>query len=101
MIKPTIGRVVWYWPSKTDTSICSGGDQPLPALVCHVWTDSCINIAGFDANGMPFNRTSVLLYQEGGAPKPDSQFAEWMPYQKGQAAKTEALEEKVSADTAS
>lgn len=87
MIKPTVGRVVWYWPSKSEP-ICPGGDQPLAALVAHVWSDTCINIAGFDANGVPFNRTSVLLLQDGN-PRPDQQFAEWMPYQIGQAKKHE------------
>jgi hypothetical protein len=91
MIVPTIGRVVWYWPNRIEDHICVGGDQALPALVCHVWSDTCINIAGFDANGIPFNRTSVLLVQDGNA-RPDQHFAEWMPYQKGQAAKTEAAE---------
>jgi hypothetical protein len=98
MIKPTVGRVVWYWPSSTaDRELCSGGDQPLAALVTHVWSDSCINIAGFDANGVSFNRTSVLLVQDGN-PKPDAQYAEWMPYQKGQAAKTEQLETQLKQD---
>lgn len=97
MIKPSIGRVVWYWPPN-DVAIASGGDQALPALIAHVWSDTCINIAGFDANGEHFNRTSVTLWQgEGERPKADAifGFCEWMPYQKGQAAKTEALEAKL------
>lgn len=79
-IKPTVGRVVWYWPMTSD-QIVGGGDQPLAAIVAHVWTDSCINLAVFDANGVAHNRTSVLLVQEG-EPKPGAGFAEWMPYQK-------------------
>ena len=96
MITPTVGRVVWFWPSKEDRSICSGGEQPLPAIVCHVWSDSCVNLAGFDANGVSFSRASVPLHQEGN-PRPDAFFAEWMPYQKGQAAKTEQLEKAAAA----
>lgn len=84
MIVPTIGRVVWYWPGKSEP-IAQGGDQALAALVAHVWSDRCINIAGFDANGNHFARTSVLLVQDG-APRPSAQFAEWMPYQKQVAA---------------
>ena len=91
MIKPTVGRVVWYRPGPADSNICAGGDQPLAALIAHVWSDTCINIGGFDANGQPFSRTYVLLHQDGNE-RPDNTFAEWMPYQKGQAAKTEALE---------
>lgn len=91
MIKPTIGRVIWFWPSTSDTTIANGGDQPLPAFVTHVWSDTCVNIGGFDANGKPFGKTSVLLHQDGNE-RPDSFFAEWMPYQKGQAAKAEQAE---------
>ena len=90
MINPTIGRVVLFWPSRDDFAITSGGDQPLPALICHVWSDTCINIAGFDANGNHFSRTSVYLHQEDHN-RPGSFFAEWMPYQK-QVAKTEAAQ---------
>jgi len=79
MIKPTIGRVVWYWPTHKV-------DSPLPALICHVWSDTCINIGGFDQDGRPFGETSVLLHQYGN-PRPTQKFAEWMPYQIGQAKK--------------
>jgi hypothetical protein len=56
-----------------------------------VWSDTCVNLVVFNANGVPYNRTSVLLVQDAN-PVPGSQYCEWMPYQKGQAAKTEALE---------
>jgi len=90
MISPTVGRVVWYHPGSSDPGPSPEG-QPLAAIVSHVWSDTCINLAIFDANGVLYNRTSVLLVQDG-APVPSQQYAEWMPYQKGQAAKTEALE---------
>jgi hypothetical protein len=89
MIQPTVGRVVWYHPSKSDPGF-DGTQNPLAAIVAHVWTDSCVNLAIFDRNGCTFNRTSVFLYQ-GDTDRPSDQYAEWMPYQKGQAAKTEAL----------
>jgi hypothetical protein len=90
MIKPTIGRVVWYHPTGT-TEI----DQPHAALIAHVWSDTCVNLAAFDSNGVPYSNTSVFLYQ-GDGQKPSSQYAEWMPYQQGQAAKTEQLEKKLA-----
>ncbi len=95
MIKPTVGRVVWYWPSKEydirGLGICGGDSQPFAAIITHVWSDTCVNLAIFDANGKQFARTSVFLHQEG-YERPGEMFAEWMPYQKGQAAKTEERE---------
>lgn len=85
MIKPTIGRVVWFWPGLANEG------QPQAAIVAHVWSDTCVNLAVFDANGNASGRTSVLLHQDGNE-RQSACFAEWMPYQKGQAAKTEALE---------
>lgn len=95
MINPTVGRVVWYHPGASDPGF-DGSGRPLAAIVAHVWSDTCVNLACFDRNGIAFNRTSVFLYQ-GDTERPSSQYAEWMPYQKGRAAKTEALEKKVGA----
>lgn len=90
MIKPTIGRVVWYHPSPADAVAKNPGDIH-PALVTKVWSDSSINLAIFDSNGVPYPRTSVLLVQDG-EPSPASGYAEWMPYQIGQAARTAQAE---------
>jgi hypothetical protein len=99
MIKPTVGRVVWYY----DSNIGAG---PFAAIVAHVWSDTCVNLAVFNANGVALSRTSVYLVQEGAEKpgdvyaerKPGDVYAEWMPYQKGQAAKTETLERQIGAD---
>jgi hypothetical protein len=56
-----------------------------------VWSDTLINVGGFDHNGAPFAYTSLKLLQDD-EEAPEYAYAEWMPYQKGQAAKTEALE---------
>lgn len=87
MIQPTIGRVVLVQrrPGSTDFT------QAEPALVSYVWNDRMINVGGFDHNGMPFSYTSLRLLQDDDE-APQGAYAEWMPYQKGQAAKTEALE---------
>lgn len=92
MIKPTIGRVVLVQrrPGSTDIT------QAEPALVSYVWNDTLINVGGFDHNGAPFAYTSLKLLQDDDE-APESCYAEWMPYQKGQAAKTEALEKAASA----
>jgi len=93
MINPTVGRVVLFHPGRHFSGCSAGADVPLPALIARVWSDTCVNIGGFDANGLPFSATSVLLIQDSN-PVPDGgHYCEWMPYQKGQAAKTEALQE--------
>lgn len=95
MIKPTIGRVVWFWP-KGDKS-ATPKIQPLPALICHVINDTCVNLAAFWENGAPFGETSVELYQ-GEGERPKHRFCEWMPYQLGQAAKTQQPERDLTAE---
>jgi hypothetical protein len=99
MIKPTIGRVVWVHRAEF-LHRESVSDQPEPALVSYVWSDEIINVGGVDRNGQPFSATSVFLWNgEGAEPTGHSVWAEWMPYQKGQAAKTEALEKAATAGT--
>lgn len=87
MIKPTVGRVVWVIRPHSSLNI----QQPEVGFVTYVHGDRCINVAGFNSNGLPFQLTSLTLVQDD-EPKPEGNFACWMPYQKGQAAKTEALE---------
>lgn len=87
MIKPTVGRVVWVFRPHDTTN----PNQPEAALIAYVFTDRLISVGGFDHNGEPFSLTSVPLVQDD-EPEPEGNFAAWMPYQKGQAAKTEALE---------
>jgi hypothetical protein len=84
VIKPTTGRVVLFHRQK--------GDEPYAALVAYAHSDTCINVGGFDHGGLPFQETSVTLLQDDDPAPETGCYAEWMPYQKGQAAKTEALE---------
>lgn len=91
MIKPTVGRVVWakFCPDWT------GDHRPFAAIVTYVWNDRMVNLAIFDPNGAVHGATSVTLLQEGDVSEGDY-CCEWMPYQKGQAAKAEALEQKLT-----
>lgn len=85
MIKPTIGRVVWYYPGgKTQLQ-----SQPLAALIAYVHSDTCINIGYFDRNGVSWSQTSVALEQEPGDADWSYSFCTWMPYQVSQAKKHE------------
>ncbi len=85
MITPTIGRVVWVFRPFVTNDVL----QAEAAFVVYVWNDRLINVAGFDHDGNPFALTSLPLVQDD-EPKPEGNFAAWMPYQKGQAAKQDA-----------
>lgn len=90
MIQPTVGRVVWYHAA---LALRDPNGQPLAALVAKVIDDRTINLGGFNADGTPFSAQHVTLLQDGDElAQPDGPYAEWMPYQKGQAAKVEQLQ---------
>jgi hypothetical protein len=98
MIKPTPCRMVEYHPQGDDPLVKHQiGLDPLAAIVTGVHNDRCINVAVFGADGSgPYARKSVYLAQPD-APQPNNtSYATWMAYQVGQAAKTEALEQKLS-----
>lgn len=96
MIKPTVGRVVWFRPSESTIDVYGlGKDARLAAIITRVWNDARVALCVFNPDGIPMARTAVTLVQEGVAPFEEE--CEWMPYQKGQAAKTEALEKQVAA----
>jgi hypothetical protein len=76
MIKPTVGRVVWYWLARGTPQT-----KPLAAIVCHVASDSVVNLTVFDVEGNQRGAVDVPLIQEGDE-RPMSHHCEWMPYQK-------------------
>lgn len=86
-ITPTIGRVLWFYPG-TGFRGATAGDQPLPALVCNVKGDTCVNLGGFDAEGQHFVAQDVYLVpSEGGELPPAGEaHATWLPYQVATAA---------------
>lgn len=87
MIKPTVGRVVWFYRYVQG----QGHKGPLAAHVAFVHSDTMLNLMVIDENGNPRAQTSVSLIQDD-HDVPAHDYCAWMPYQKGQAAKTEALE---------
>jgi hypothetical protein len=95
MIKPTVGRVVWFTPQKGNDPRWDVA-QPLCASVVYVHGDRCINIAYFDPLGGAHSAVSVPLLQDDDAKPEDGYFCSWMPYQKGQAAKAEQLEKQIA-----
>lgn len=88
MIKPTVGRVIWFYQQ----GMAHDG-QPLVGFITYVHSDKLINVAGFDATGVPYSSCLVTLYQDpekSGVPV-NGPWARWMPYQVGQAAKYEEV----------
>jgi len=101
MIKPTVGRKVWYRPSEYDRTGIGAMNtvhgQPLDATIVAVWGDRMVNALVYDIMGKSFIKTSVTLMQgdtEDRIPrdkdgKDVGGYVEWMPYQIGQAKKHE------------
>lgn len=98
MIKPTVGRVVHFRPCVIE-GLSNDGSQPLAAIIAYVWNDRLVNLTVLDQHGSGYARTSVQLLQDGDTPNGGS-YAEWMPYQVGQAAKTEALQAQLEGEKA-
>lgn len=82
MIRPTIGRVVWYHPGPNDPPSVDA-TQPHAALISHVDNDRQVNLFVIDSEGAPYARKSVKLAQDDD--KPEAGGAQWMPFQVGQA----------------
>lgn len=95
MIKPTVGRKVWYWPSANDKTgpvpMYQQADQPLDATIIAVHGDRMVNVLVTDVMGRQFPVLSCSLLQPGDQlpAYADGQiigrYVEWMPYQVGQA----------------
>ena len=106
-IEPTPGRIVWYFdampgginrPDAMEAHMRT--TQPMAAVIAFVhpcgpggWR---INISRLSRDGIAIPMTDVPLVQNEMDRPLHGGWCEWMPYQKGQAAKTEALEAKVS-----
>ena len=70
MIKPTIGRIVWYTPHVHEPDP-DRGEQKLAAIVVHVHDDHHINIAGWTSRRHAVPQADVLLGPTGGRDGPD------------------------------
>lgn len=97
MIKPTVGRVVYYKPDSTslmDSSMEETVDgQPLRADIIAVHSDVSVNLSVTDSVGQTHVRIGVFFaHNTADETTPDGGYAYWMPYQLGQAAKTEAVQ---------
>lgn len=80
-MKPTVGRIVYYKSYGTPGGEFKSVDRA--AIITQVHTDECVDLCVLNPTGMFFN-TSVMRDESGKGGTWD-----WMPYQKGQAQKTE------------
>lgn len=106
-IKPTVGRVLHFHPSREFAAgrgmvlLCQG--DPMDAHLVYVHRSGLVNLAVFDHAGNQHAITDVKLLQDADQAPLNEQgqliesYATWMPYQKGQAAKTEQAERVVQA----
>lgn len=92
MIAPTVARSLHYHPHSDE----GYGRSTLAAILAGVNSDGTINLGVFTRTGGLFSRTNVTLVQEGDTAPQDRGFAAWMPYQVGQAQKTDAVEKEAS-----
>lgn len=93
-IKPTVGRIVWYYPNRFDLFPQNGKGQPHAAIIAWAKSETEVNLSVLDAHGVPHGKTSVLLVQPGVEAPTDTAYCTWMPYQIGQAAATKPAETK-------
>lgn len=84
MIKPTVGRVVWY----RESAAYYPPTQAMAAIVTKVTSDNLVNLAVFGPLGDCQGRLNVVLVQDTETPPKIGAYCEWMPYQKAVAAGT-------------
>lgn len=98
MIEPTNGRIVWYvpYPNEMVSPFGMGVQRdkddkivPLTAQICAVWGPRMVNLVVTDYMGRQFPVTSRTLLQDDDV-APEGGYAQWMPFQKEQAAKNAA-----------
>jgi hypothetical protein len=80
MIQPTVGKRLWYWPTRAtpDGAPYDLANQPSAATITHVNADGTVNISYLDRNGQPDRRITVPLWQRG-RPRPIGAFCEYHP----------------------
>ncbi len=97
MIKPTVGRILHYYPGANDVVT---GPAPCAAIVTGVVHDREIHVRAFGPAAGSWSRPNVMLLQDQDQPKPMTSYCKWMEYQVGQAARTEQAEALVAASDA-
>ena len=81
MIKPTVGRVVWFWSNGYKGVYSDDDTQPMAATIAYVHNDHCVNLSIVDHIGKQISLSNITLLQGDEGYKPFAPYAEWTPYQ--------------------
>lgn len=95
MIKPTVGRIVIFRAKLLPDSHPKESPEQA-AIVTKVHDDRRVNLTVFGHEGGFFTFKDATLVQPGDEAPADRAYCEWMPYQKGQAARAEQLEKQIA-----
>ena len=74
MTNPFVGLRVLYRPGPYDKGV-QIGDGLFSAIITHVHSSSCVNIAYFDSLGVAYSRTNASVW-DGVGEAPRDQYAE-------------------------
>lgn len=95
-MKPTIGRVVYYRHGTEGPF--AGSEDYVAAMVCWASEDGkTVNLLTVSHDAVPRGFTDVPFVQDGERTPENGRYAHWMPFQVGQAAKTQEAEGKLAA----
>jgi len=72
--KPSLGRIVQY--SQPAGEARHNDERTHPAIITHVWSDTCVNLTVFFDNAAPEPRTSVCLRTDDADHNPNA-YWEW------------------------
>lgn len=74
IIKPTIGRIVHFWGGdETDAK----KKQPFPAVITHVWSDSCVNLFVFGDGSFPHQNSAETSVCQAGTNQTEGKRWDW------------------------
>ena len=90
MIRPTIGRIVWYFTDNDDVEQA--------AIITYVKSDRMVNLCVFSSRGHSDSLQNVQLVQPEDK-KPNGSYCKWMPYQTKKASGSESGEKSAGAQS--
>ena len=96
-IVPTIGRKLYYYEKDSPSFINADGESPFDATVLFVTPNSnLVNLLVVDHIGTIGSRHGVPLIQEDDPKPATGGYAQWMPFQIGQAAKDTSTQQSAA-----